>query len=400
MTLRERLKDDTTAAMRSGDALRRDVLRMVQNAVYNIDKAKHTTMSDDEIVGVISREVKTRRESVEAFRAGGREDLVDQGRGRDRDPPRLPPRGHCPTTSCRRSSTRASRRPGPPRPATWARSWAGSPRRSAAGRTARSRPASSRRRWHVLTWPRTIRGTDPPPRRSTPCSPHPPSPRPQFTRRDAGRLFAASVVLIAAMSVILGLDFLPAQPRLEAGRPAPTLVQAPRTDRVRQRHPHPAAARRRERGDHAAVRLHLGRCRRGRRPSSCASSTRRSPRSRPRSPTGVKPADRDLILQTTLPGLSSDDRTTLTGLDKERWTAIRAEAARVLETIERAELRDSEVAPIQRSRRGPHGGRPQRRRARARRGPHRARSSPPTRRSPPTSPPRRRPRPPRTSRRS
>jgi hypothetical protein len=33
-------------------------------------------MSDDEIVGVISREVKTRRESIEAFRAGGREDLA------------------------------------------------------------------------------------------------------------------------------------------------------------------------------------------------------------------------------------------------------------------------------------------------------------------------------------
>ncbi len=76
MTLRERLQDDTTAAMRSGDTLRRDVLRMVQNAVYNADKAKHTTMSDDEIVGVISREVKTRRESIEAFRAGGREDLA------------------------------------------------------------------------------------------------------------------------------------------------------------------------------------------------------------------------------------------------------------------------------------------------------------------------------------
>jgi uncharacterized protein YqeY len=62
--------------MRSGDALRRDVLRMVQNAVYNADKAKHTTMSDDEIVGVITREVKTRRESIEAFRKGGREDLA------------------------------------------------------------------------------------------------------------------------------------------------------------------------------------------------------------------------------------------------------------------------------------------------------------------------------------
>jgi uncharacterized protein YqeY len=76
VTLRERLRDDTTAAMRSGDTLRRDVLRMVQNAIYNADKAKHTTMSDDEIVGVITREVKTRRESVEAFTKGGRDDLV------------------------------------------------------------------------------------------------------------------------------------------------------------------------------------------------------------------------------------------------------------------------------------------------------------------------------------
>ena len=53
-------------------------------------------------------------------------------------------------------------------------------------------------------------------------------PTTQFTRRDAGRLIAASALLIVAMSVILGIDFLPAQPRLEAGKPAPGLVQAPR----------------------------------------------------------------------------------------------------------------------------------------------------------------------------
>ena len=76
MTLRERLQDDTTAAMRSGDALRRDVLRMAQNSIYNIEKAKKVTLSEDEILGVLTREVKTRRESVEAFRGGGREDLV------------------------------------------------------------------------------------------------------------------------------------------------------------------------------------------------------------------------------------------------------------------------------------------------------------------------------------
>jgi len=78
MTLRERLHDDTTAAMRSGDSLRRDVLRMVQNAIYNIEKAKKVTLSEDEILGVVTREVKTRRESVEAFRNGGREDLASK----------------------------------------------------------------------------------------------------------------------------------------------------------------------------------------------------------------------------------------------------------------------------------------------------------------------------------
>ena len=76
MSLRERLHDDTTAAMRSGDALRRDVLRMAQNTMYNIEKAKKVTLSEDDVLGVLTREVKTRRESVEAFRAGGREDLA------------------------------------------------------------------------------------------------------------------------------------------------------------------------------------------------------------------------------------------------------------------------------------------------------------------------------------
>jgi uncharacterized protein len=76
VTLRERLHDDTTAAMRSGDVLRRDVLRMARSAIYNIEKAKRTSLSEDEVVAVLAREVKTRRESVEAFRNGGREDLA------------------------------------------------------------------------------------------------------------------------------------------------------------------------------------------------------------------------------------------------------------------------------------------------------------------------------------
>jgi len=64
--------------MRSGEALRRDTLRMAESAIYNAEKRDRRTYSDDEVAGVLAREVKTRRESVEAFRKGGREDLASK----------------------------------------------------------------------------------------------------------------------------------------------------------------------------------------------------------------------------------------------------------------------------------------------------------------------------------
>ena len=62
--------------MRSGDSLRRDTLRMAESAIYNAEKRDRREYSDDEVAGMLAREVKTRRESVEAFRKGGREDLA------------------------------------------------------------------------------------------------------------------------------------------------------------------------------------------------------------------------------------------------------------------------------------------------------------------------------------
>ncbi|HXU85115.1 MAG TPA: GatB/YqeY domain-containing protein [Verrucomicrobiae bacterium] len=76
MSLRDRIQADVTAAMRSGDALRRDVLRMAQNAVYAVEKREHREPTDDDVTAILTREVKTRRESVEAFRKGAREDLA------------------------------------------------------------------------------------------------------------------------------------------------------------------------------------------------------------------------------------------------------------------------------------------------------------------------------------
>jgi uncharacterized protein YqeY len=62
--------------MRSSDAVRRDALRMVLAAVQRAEKEGKHRLADDEMIGVLTRELKVRRESVDTFRAGGREDLV------------------------------------------------------------------------------------------------------------------------------------------------------------------------------------------------------------------------------------------------------------------------------------------------------------------------------------
>lgn len=76
VSLQEQIQTDIAASMRSGDALRRDVLRMASSAAYNVEKRQGRPLTDDEMLGVLTREVKTRRESVVAFHDAGREDLA------------------------------------------------------------------------------------------------------------------------------------------------------------------------------------------------------------------------------------------------------------------------------------------------------------------------------------
>lgn len=80
MSLAERLQEDMKTAMRDGDALRRDTLRMVLSAAHNAQVAARRPLTDDELVGVLSKEAKTRRESIEAFTQAGRTDLADKER--------------------------------------------------------------------------------------------------------------------------------------------------------------------------------------------------------------------------------------------------------------------------------------------------------------------------------
>jgi hypothetical protein len=76
VTLQDRLQAEVTAAMRSGDALRRDTLRMARNAIYNAEKRDRRAYGDDEVAAILAKEVKTRRESIEAFEKGGRPELA------------------------------------------------------------------------------------------------------------------------------------------------------------------------------------------------------------------------------------------------------------------------------------------------------------------------------------
>lgn len=81
MTLFERLNDDMKDAMRAGDALRRDVLRMAISAIKNrrIELIVKELEPAEELA-VLAKAVKTREESVLAYVQGNRPDLADKER--------------------------------------------------------------------------------------------------------------------------------------------------------------------------------------------------------------------------------------------------------------------------------------------------------------------------------
>ena len=76
MTLKSRINDDLKAAMRTGDARRRDALRLLLAAVKQREVDERKELGDAEVVGVIERMIKQRRESIAQFEKGGRDDLA------------------------------------------------------------------------------------------------------------------------------------------------------------------------------------------------------------------------------------------------------------------------------------------------------------------------------------
>jgi uncharacterized protein len=74
MTLRDRIEAAMRDAMRARDDQRTQTLRMAMAAAQNRRIALGRDLTDDEVVDVLTKQVKQRRESVEMYRGGGRED--------------------------------------------------------------------------------------------------------------------------------------------------------------------------------------------------------------------------------------------------------------------------------------------------------------------------------------
>ena len=80
-TLKERIQSELADAMRARQEVRKSALRMLIAAVKNAEIEAGHGFSDDEVVGVVQRQAKQRRESIAEFEKANRADLVAQEQG-------------------------------------------------------------------------------------------------------------------------------------------------------------------------------------------------------------------------------------------------------------------------------------------------------------------------------
>jgi uncharacterized protein YqeY len=76
--LDEKLHEDLKASLKAGDQDRINALRFLISQIQYADKEKGETLSDEDVLAVLAKQAKSRREAIEAFQVGGREDLVEK----------------------------------------------------------------------------------------------------------------------------------------------------------------------------------------------------------------------------------------------------------------------------------------------------------------------------------
>ena len=78
MTLKNQITADMTAAMKAKDAARTSTLRMLKAAITNREKEGGAEINDEDVMKLLRSQVKQRRDSVEHYQKGGRQDLADK----------------------------------------------------------------------------------------------------------------------------------------------------------------------------------------------------------------------------------------------------------------------------------------------------------------------------------
>ena len=78
MNLQLKLQGDLKVALKAGDTVRRDTIRLLLSAIHYAEIEKGQPLADPDILGLLSREASKRRESIEAFAKGHRPDLVSR----------------------------------------------------------------------------------------------------------------------------------------------------------------------------------------------------------------------------------------------------------------------------------------------------------------------------------
>ncbi len=166
-----------------------------------------------------------------------------------------------------------------------------------------------------------------------------------FTRHDAGRLFVSASVLIIAVAAIFAVDIVPSGLGLKVGEVPKDDVVAPGTIQFTSEIQTQAA---REAASAAVLPQYDYTTAQGadvadQQAAAFASEVAPVDAAFDASVTAAQRAE---LLKSVLPDLTAASRTTLEGLTTASWKAVRDEAARVLDVIERPELRDSDVASV------------------------------------------------------
>ncbi|QGU95502.1 GatB/YqeY domain-containing protein [Clostridium bovifaecis] len=78
MSLKEKLQQDWKSAMLSKDKFKASTLSMAKAAVLQVEKTDNRILDDEEIIEILSKEVKRRRDAIVEFEKGNRQDLVDE----------------------------------------------------------------------------------------------------------------------------------------------------------------------------------------------------------------------------------------------------------------------------------------------------------------------------------